>query len=117
MVTQLNLMILLADSLILIHLNLKEMTEQNIQLKIVQDFLAPFILFMHNEYELSYTSMADELEQRQIKLNASSRKLFGKKELSLTRFEMEIDAGRIETFTVDTGKHSLLAKRIIREPV
>ncbi len=86
-------------------------------LKIVQDFLAPFVLFMRNEFELRYSLMADGFEQQQIKLNASSSKLFGKKELSLTQFEMEIDADRIETFTVDTGKHRLLAKRIIQESV
>jgi hypothetical protein len=72
---------------------------------------------MRNEFELRYSLMADGFEQQQIKLNASSSKLFGKKELSLSQFEMEIDADRIETFTVDTGKHRLLAKRIIQESV
>jgi hypothetical protein len=78
-------------------------------LKVVQDFLAPFYIFINTRYEMKYHSMGDELEQRQIKLLSSANRSFGSKKLLSTRFEFEIDHNRINKFIVNQNNHTRIA--------
>jgi hypothetical protein len=80
-------------------------------LKAVQDFLAPFYIFIHTGYKMQYHSMGDELEQRQIKLLSSAKRRIGKKEVLSTQFEFEVDNTHINKFIVNQNKHIYTATR------
>ncbi|HNX42877.1 MAG TPA: urea transporter [Bacteroidales bacterium] len=81
--------------------------------KMLQDFVAPFFLFLHNEYEMCYCSMEDELEQRSIKMKSSARKQICKRSSSMAEFEFLIDNDRVEKFVITEGKHITTAIRSI----
>jgi urea transporter len=81
-------------------------------MKVLQDFAAPFFMFIHNEYEIGYHSMGDELEQSQIGLRSSARRHYLKRESTIAGFEFEIDNDRIEKIITKTGKHTSKATRV-----
>ncbi|MEI6750283.1 MAG: urea transporter [Bacteroidales bacterium] len=80
-------------------------------LKILQDFISPFYVFIHTRFEMKYVSMSDELEQRQIALRSSAFTLYGRKEFKRTEFEFYIDNNNIEKIIVTYPKHVLTATR------
>jgi len=80
-------------------------------LKILQDFIAPFYIFIHTKYEMKYVSMLDELDQRQITLNSTACTLYGRKEFRRTAFEFFIDNDTIEKIIVTYPDHVLIARK------
>ena len=77
--------------------------------KVTQDFLAPFYIFIHTRYEMQYHSMGDELEKTQIILLSSAKRHFGGKETLSTQFEFEVDNNRINKFIVKQNNHIHIA--------
>jgi urea transporter/murein DD-endopeptidase MepM/ murein hydrolase activator NlpD len=80
-------------------------------LKILQDFVAPFYIFIHAKFEMKYISMSDELEQSQITLSSCANTLYGNKKLKRTEFEFYIDNDSIEKIFVTYPDHVLTATR------
>lgn len=81
-------------------------------LKLIQDFVAPFYIFIHTGYEMKYVSMMDEMEQRQITLGSVAFTNYGKKEYKRTEFEFFIDNDKVERMTVGYPDSKLIATRI-----
>jgi urea transporter/murein DD-endopeptidase MepM/ murein hydrolase activator NlpD len=84
-------------------------------LKLLQDFVAPFYIFIHARYEMKYISMKDELEQRQITLSSTAYTFYGKKESRRTEFEFYIDNDCIEKITVSYADSILTATRNLKK--
>jgi len=83
----------------------------NGMLKLLQDFISPFYIFIHTKYEMKYISMLDELDQRQITLSSTAYTLYGNKEFRRTEFEFFIDNDIIEKMIVTYPDYVLKAKR------
>ncbi|NVO19519.1 MAG: urea transporter [Bacteroidetes bacterium] len=64
--------------------------------KILQDFLAPFYLFVHTEYRMEYKSMQDEINQTQVTLNATITQRTSFKSKQIAGIGFHIDHDRIE---------------------
>ncbi len=78
-------------------------------LKLLQDFVAPFFTFIHNDYRMHYVSMADELEQNQIKLTSETQTHYLNKERLFATFELNIDKDRINRFEVKQNRNLIIA--------
>jgi urea transporter/murein DD-endopeptidase MepM/ murein hydrolase activator NlpD len=63
---------------------------------LLQDFTAPFFLFIRSEFSLSYLGMEDELMQSGIRLRSVTRASIGSQEIRKTECEMQIGMQGIE---------------------
>ncbi|MBK7030973.1 MAG: M23 family metallopeptidase [Bacteroidales bacterium] len=68
--------------------------------KMLQDFVAPFHLFVHSEYIMEYISMDDELGQTGITLQSSMLERTSLKTTKLAEFSFFVDHERIERFVL-----------------
>ncbi|MBK7173964.1 MAG: hypothetical protein IPH84_12175 [Bacteroidales bacterium] len=68
--------------------------------KVLQDFVAPFHLFVHSEYIMEYISMEDELGQTGITLQSSMLERTSLKTRELAEFSFFVDHERIERFVL-----------------
>ncbi len=75
-------------------------TFNNRLLGILQDFTAPFFLFMRSEYNLQYLGMDDELMQTGIRLKATTRVSLGRREIKKIECEMYIGQNGLEQFII-----------------
>ncbi len=90
-------------------------TFSNRFLGIVQDFVAPFFLFISSEYSMSYTGMEDEVMQTGIRLKSLALARVGGREVKRMECELFIGAHGLETFVIKendrTTEVKLLAER------
>jgi urea transporter/murein DD-endopeptidase MepM/ murein hydrolase activator NlpD len=78
----------------------------------LQDFVAPFYIFLKADYVLRYLKMDDELSTNTIRLGSSARiNNFGNQPHNLD-FEIMVKDARIEKFTVQSEKISITATEI-----
>lgn len=83
--------------------------------KLLQDFIAPFYIFIHTSFEMKYISMLDELGERQITLRSSAKTSYGGKLSRRTEFEFYIDNDTIEKMIVTYPDRILIATRSEKE--
>lgn len=79
-------------------------------LLILQDFTAPFFMFMKTKYSLTYTERRSDLTESSINMTSSAEaRLAG---VITRRFEFEtfIRHNRIDTFTINSGRKKLEAR-------
>jgi urea transporter len=82
-------------------------------LQFLQDFIAPFYLFIHAEYSLHYLNIEDDLSTSSIHLKSTSELKFAAGILESYKFEILIGKGKIEKFEV-SGKGLAISAREIK---
>ena len=68
--------------------------------RLVQDFLAPFLIFSHSEYTLRYLGMDDILMHTNIRLRSIVTTRIGKQEIKTLECELFIGSGGLERFVI-----------------
>lgn len=82
---------------------------------ILQDFIAPFYIFMKSKYQLNYVSKKDDFINSDIKLQSKTEIKIGKFITKELHFETHIIDNLINTFVVKQGNKKVIAKRNINE--
>jgi hypothetical protein len=77
---------------------------------LLQDFVAPFILFTQTEYSLSYLAMDDELMQTNIHLNSEVSARIGGHEIKKMLCEMFVGPHGLERFTFRENEKETVVK-------
>lgn len=81
-------------------------------IKILQDFVAPFYLFLNAGYELVFTKKKEDFTKNEITIQSRfDLKLF-KKTFRNAHFETTIEKNAIASFTIKEGQKTTQAKRI-----
>jgi hypothetical protein len=75
--------------------------------RIVQDFLAPFVIFLKSEYSVKHTQMKEGLSEQEYTFDSEARYLIGKREFSSIRFKTHIQNDKIFDFEVHNSKQIL----------
>ncbi len=83
--------------------------------KVLQDFLAPFHIFIHSEFRMEYLSMEDEIGQTRIRLRSVLTEKSALSSKELAAFDFYMDHNRIEKFTV-TRNTGILTARYLENP-
>lgn len=84
----------------------------NKYLLVIQDFIAPFFMFMKSGYNLNYVSKSDDLSYSTIKLKSSTEiKVFGKATRSIDS-EILISRDKIENIKVNDRNHIINLQNI-----
>ncbi|NOX47172.1 MAG: peptidoglycan DD-metalloendopeptidase family protein [Chlorobi bacterium] len=79
---------------------------------LLQDFIAPFYMFMKSEYRIEYVKIKKDFTDSKIELNSTARvKRYGKTTREV-HFKMEIEAKSIQMFEITEGNKTIVAKRI-----
>ncbi len=82
---------------------------------ILQDFIAPFNIFMKSKYQLNYVSKKDDFINSDIKLQSKTEIKIGKFITKEINFETHIIDNLINTFVIKQGNRKVIAKRNINE--
>ena len=88
-------------------------TFSNRFLSLVQDFAAPFFLFIRSEYSLNYVSMEDSLNQSGISLRSTSSASIAGKEIRHMECEMYIGPQGLEKFSIQENRRTTEVQIII----
>ncbi len=75
-------------------------TFSNRLLGLLQDFTAPFFIFLRSEYRLNYLGMDDDLQQSGIRLKSVTSASIGRQEVKRMECEMFIGANGLEQFII-----------------
>jgi len=78
----------------------------------IQDFIAPFYLFVKSRFELEYLKMNDQLTDSHISFQSNSSVIHGNKRTRDIKFQFEIESNRIKKFTVVDGDKIIEAKEV-----
>ncbi|OQX78494.1 MAG: hypothetical protein B6D61_05330 [Bacteroidetes bacterium 4484_249] len=78
----------------------------------LQDFVAPFYMFMKSEFNLEYIKLKDNLTDSNILFLSNVLVKHGKKITKELNFEFEIESNRIKRFVVIDGKRSIEAREV-----
>lgn len=78
----------------------------------LQDFIAPFYLFVQSKYELEYIKMDDRLTDSHILFNATSSVIHANKKTREIKFQFEIESNRIKKLSVVDGDKTIEANEI-----
>ncbi|MCX6287183.1 MAG: urea transporter [Bacteroidetes bacterium] len=87
-------------------------TFSNRLLGLLQDFAAPFILFIRSEYSLHYLGMDDELMQTGIRLRSVSSASIAGREIRRMECEMFISAQGLERFVIQENSKTTQVKLV-----
>ncbi|MCX6280557.1 MAG: urea transporter [Bacteroidetes bacterium] len=87
-------------------------TFSNKILGLLQDFIAPFILFLKADYSLNYIGMEDELMQTGIRLRSVSKATFGGREMKRMECEMFISPQGLERFVIKENSKTTQVKLV-----
>lgn len=79
-------------------------------MKFLQDFIAPFYIFMKAAYHLEYIKIEDDLDSSRIRLSSEARLHESKRSDQNIRFDFLIADNRISRFEVKSGTRHILAK-------
>ncbi|MBN3035700.1 MAG: urea transporter [Bacteroidales bacterium] len=74
----------------------------------LQDFIAPFYIFLKSEYRLEHTSMADDLRDSRILMRSCSCVRYGPVRSREINFEIDVLSNRIERFVVREGNKTIV---------
>lgn len=80
--------------------------------KILQDFVAPFYLFIRSEYSLDYISMNDELDRSGITLRTKVEQLTMSSVKMISEGELFIGDGQIDSFSVNRKGRKITARQV-----
>lgn len=89
-------------------------TANNIML-VLQDFIAPFYIFMKSEYQLNYVSKKDDFTNSDIILESKAEIKIGKMITKEVSFETQIVDNLISSFIIQQGKKKVIVKRQITD--
>ena len=78
----------------------------------LQDFIAPFYLFVKSKFELEFLKMKNDLDESTILFNSKARVENGTKATRNLSFEFEIKSNRIEKMYVRDGGTKIVAREI-----
>jgi murein DD-endopeptidase MepM/ murein hydrolase activator NlpD len=74
-----------------------------------QDFVAPFHIFMHADFEMKYLDFKDDLSGSKIRMASEARLHWGGKAGRRMNFEITVNHNRIEKFEMKSSKVTLSA--------
>ncbi len=80
--------------------------------KTIQDFIAPFKIYLNAEYVSKFVEIDDAMQPREIKIESSAVAKSGLSIQKELQFEIELSQDRINKFIVKEGTKCLVAKRI-----
>ncbi len=75
----------------------------------LQDFFAPFFLFLRAEFSIKYSGIDNNLSPGLISLDSSAKRFIGKHLFKETKFEFQIDSSGIRSLKIDTGETQINA--------
>lgn len=78
----------------------------------LQDFTAPFYMFLKADYRLRYKKMEDDMASNRIFLESASAIRYPGQKRNEIHFEIVVKDARIERFTVKSGKLDIVATEI-----
>ena len=78
----------------------------------LQDFLAPFFLFMHSHYSMTYDFIEDDLGSSTLTLSSRASVSIGKKSTTKMSFNFVISQDKISSFTIQQSKQVIKVKEI-----
>ncbi|MFT6746032.1 MAG: urea transporter/murein DD-endopeptidase MepM/ murein hydrolase activator NlpD [Glaciecola sp.] len=78
----------------------------------LQDFVAPFYIYLKADYVSKFTDIDNEMDPKYIKLQSSSTANIGSKKHSELLFEMELKNGIIHSFNIKKGEQCIQVKAI-----
>jgi urea transporter/murein DD-endopeptidase MepM/ murein hydrolase activator NlpD len=79
---------------------------------LLQDFVAPFFLFMRPSYTMDYVKLKDDFTQVKILLSSNTRVRIGNRVTRSLDFEFEIDRNGIERFSINEKNRRITATRL-----
>jgi hypothetical protein len=80
--------------------------------KVLQDFIAPFYIFIRSEYRMVYASMGDELGQTDITLKSGVVEKTASSETTTAEFTFKVSNDQIEQFSVVRKGMTIVADRV-----
>lgn len=80
--------------------------------RFLQDFIAPFHIFMKAEYKLNYVKLVDDLSSSSILLKSEANMKVSEKNSSIIQFEIFVDENRIKRFEVKSNQLQIKAGEI-----
>lgn len=80
--------------------------------RFLQDFIAPFYIFMKAEYKLNYVKMEDDLSTSSVLLRSEAKLKISGKNSSIIQFEIFVEDGRISRFDVKSKQIQISAGEI-----
>jgi len=78
----------------------------------LQDFIAPFYMFVKSEYEMEYVKINDDLTDSNILFLSEATVKHGIKTTRKLNFEFEIESKRIKRMVIMEGDYSMEAKEL-----
>ncbi|MBE0661190.1 MAG: urea transporter [Bacteroidales bacterium] len=78
----------------------------------LQDFIAPFYMFMHADFSLKYFNLEDDLSTSRIEFHSDAQLKIARKVFESYSFEITVSGGRIELFKVKRDDLELSAKEV-----
>jgi len=78
----------------------------------LQDFIAPFYMFVKSDYEMEYVKINDELTDSHIIFQSEALVKHGNKTTRRLNFEFEIESKRIKRLVIMEGDYSMEAKEL-----
>ncbi len=81
----------------------------------LQDFIAPFYLFIKSEYDLEYLKIKDNLTDSNIFFKSKATVKHGSKKTRELNFEFEIESNRIKKLVVTAGEKIMEAREVSTE--
>ncbi|MCB0822745.1 MAG: hypothetical protein KDC09_08620, partial [Bacteroidales bacterium] len=81
----------------------------------LQDFIAPFYMFIKSEYEMEFTRLKDNLTDSTIQFISSSKVKLGNNISRELNFEFEIESNRIKKFVVIDENKTIEATEVSTE--
>jgi urea transporter len=77
--------------------------------RIMQDFIAPFFIYLEAEYITRFTYVDDAISPKQITIQSTARVKMGSKLLRELFYELSVNKNKIDTFTAYTKQGKLSA--------
>jgi murein DD-endopeptidase MepM/ murein hydrolase activator NlpD len=77
--------------------------------RVLQDFIAPFHIYMRAQYSLRFTGVDNENNPGEIRMNSSAESYVGNKLRNQLHFEFVLEKSGLKTFTV-TDKRKIIAE-------
>lgn len=90
-------------------------TFNNKFLSVIQDFFAPFIIFITTDYQLRYLSMGDDLMQTNIRLQSTIISKFGNRNLKTLTSNFTVGQHGLESFQFEeNGRNTKVNFEVIQ---
>lgn len=84
-------------------------------LKVLQDFIAPFYMFMSAEFSLKYIDIDEYFDDSKALLQSVSEVKIGQRTIKKYNFDFEIDSKGILSFLITFNNTSIEVKKVVNE--